>query len=100
MTVEEALQRLASCRADAEDDAVGALEGMVRLYTELPPQERPAIHQALRGWVTSDDRSQRDDAIFLIHRLRDLDLSDDEHGQLDDLVAESYWGLWKTNESG
>lgn len=73
---------------------------MVRLYTALRPEERPAIHQALRGWVTSDDRSKRDDAVFLIHRLRDLDLADDEHRQLDDLVAESYWGLWKTNEPG
>lgn len=99
MTVEEALGLLEGCRAGAGDDPVQALDGMVRLYTELEPEERPAIHKALRGWVTSDDRSKRDDALFLIHQLRDLDLTDQEHRrQLDDLVAESYWGLWTMNE--
>jgi hypothetical protein len=100
MTVEEALELLKRCRADAGEDPVLALEGMVRLYTELPPEQRPALHDVLRGWVTSQHRSERDDAIFLIHSLRDLDLSDQEHRVLDELVAESYWGLWKINNSG
>ncbi|MGH8883667.1 MAG: hypothetical protein ACRDYX_00510 [Egibacteraceae bacterium] len=100
MTVDEALQLLESCRADAGDDPILTLEKMVCLYTELQPEQRSAIHEALRGWVTSDDRSKRDDALFLIHRLRDLSLTDEEHHQLDGLVAESYWGLWKTHDSG
>lgn len=99
MTVEEALALLEGCHAGAGDDPIQALDGMVRLYTALEPGERPAIHEALRDWVTSDDRSKRDDALFLIHQLRDLGPTDEEHRrQLDELVAESYWGLWKTNE--
>jgi hypothetical protein len=98
MTVEEALQLLERCRAHAGDDPIVLLEEMVRLYTALKPEERPAIHEVLRGWVTSDDRSKRDDALFLVHRLRDLGLADEEHRQLDELVMESYWGPWRKND--
>lgn len=101
MTTEEALELLERCRAGAGDDPVQALEQMVRLYTELEPGERPAVHQALQVWLKSDDRSKRDDGLFLLHQLRDLDLPDEGHRQqLDDLVAESYWGPWQANAPG
>jgi hypothetical protein len=101
MTVEKALELLKTCRASAGDDPSQVLDEMVRLYTDLCPEERPAILHALRNWIRSDDRRNRDDALFLVHRIRDeLCLADEERRQLDELVAESYWGLWELNEPG
>jgi hypothetical protein len=101
MTVENALRLLEACRSDARGDPVQALNEMVRLYTNLDPEQRRAVLHALRGWMTSDDRTRRNDALFLVHRIRDEpDLTDEEQRQLDELVAESYGGLWERNEPG